>query len=232
MKPVSVPPLLRVGGSVSAEVAAHLEQLIVSGHLQVGDRLPPERELAASLGVSRTSLREAMFELETRRMVVRQQGRGSLIAEHPAQVRELLNGLAEHDSELANAVELRDVVEPRIASLAARRAGDSDMLSLRQILDESSEALDAPESIRLDLDFHAHLALAAQNPLLVTLCSLTAEWTGRTRELSHKTRKGRRISINGHHLIYEAVLDRDEAAAAEAMEKHLQEVKDVALRRM
>ncbi|WP_327148109.1 FadR/GntR family transcriptional regulator [Nocardia sp. NBC_01329] len=223
----SIPPMRRRSRSVSAEVAAHLEKLIISGELRAGDRLPPERELAANMNISRSSLREAMFELESKKLVERRQGRGSTVADISPGASQLHGNLADLDIELGYATELRDLVEPRIAELAALRAVDSNLLSLDEVLARSHETLPAEESMRLDLEFHTLLAHAAQNPLLVTLCTMTNEWTRRTRVLSHRTALGRRISIQGHESIYRAVSEHDGPAAATAMEQHLREVRQI-----
>ncbi|MGW4532909.1 FadR/GntR family transcriptional regulator [Nocardia sp. NPDC004340] len=223
----SIPPLRRRARSVSAEVAAHLEGLITSGELRAGDRLPPERELAAGLSVSRSSLRQAMFELESKQLIERRQGRGSTVTENPRRAGDLAGGLADLDIELGHATELRDLVEPRIAELAALRAVESNLLSLDDVLARSSDSLSPAESLRLDIEFHTLLARAAQNPLLVTLCTMTTDWTRRTRALSHRTRHARALSIDGHHRIYAAVAAHDGPGAAAAMEQHLREVREV-----
>ncbi|WP_280398820.1 FadR/GntR family transcriptional regulator [Nocardia carnea] len=223
----SIPPLRRPARSVGAEVAAHLERLIISGELRAGDRLPPERELAANLNVSRSSLREAMFELEAKQLVHRRPGRGSTVADIPPAAAQLRGNLADLDIELGYATELRDLVEPRIAQLAALRAVESNLLSLDEVLTRSNENLAAEESMRLDIEFHTLLAHAAQNPLLVTLCTMTTEWTRNTRVLSHRTALGRRISVHGHEMIYRAVAEHDGPAAAAAMEQHLREVREI-----
>lgn len=225
----SIPPMRRPTRSVGAEVAAHLEHLITSGELRAGDRLPPERDLAASLNVSRSSLREAMFELESKKLIRRRQGSGSTVADIPRTATELHGNLAGIDIELGYATELRDLVEPRIAQLAAQRAVASNLLSLEEILAHSHEHLAPDESMRLDIEFHALLAHAAQNPLLVTLCTMTTEWTRHTRVLSHRTALGRRISVQGHQTIYRAVSAQDGAAAAAAMEQHLREVREISV---
>ncbi|MDT0264832.1 GntR family transcriptional regulator [Streptomyces sp. DSM 44915] len=226
----SIPPMVRRSRSVGAEVAAHLERLITSGELRAGDRLPAERELAASLNVSRASLREAMFELESKKLIERHQGRGSVVAEQPEGVAQLYENLSELDVEIANATELRDLVEPRIAQLAALRAADSNLISLEEVLARSHAELSPEESLALDVEFHTLLAHAAQNPLLVTLCTMTTSWTRNTRELGHRTRQGREVSFRGHQAIYEAVLARRPAPAGAAMERHLREVREVSSR--
>ncbi|MFC4126843.1 FCD domain-containing protein [Nocardia rhizosphaerae] len=71
------------------------------------------------------------------------------------------------------------------------------------------------------------LAHSAQNPLLVTLCTRTTEWTRHTRALSHRTPLGRRVSIHGHTAILRAVDAKDGPAAAAAMEQHLREVREI-----
>ncbi|GGK40142.1 FadR/GntR family transcriptional regulator [Nocardia camponoti] len=223
----SIPPLRRRTGSVSAEVAAHLERLIIDGTLRAGDRLPPERELATSLNVSRSSLREAMFELESKKLVDRKQGSGSTVAAFPVGATELHDNLADLDTELAYATELRDLVEPRIAQLAAQRAVESNLLSLHDVIERSDESLSPEESMALDIEFHTLLAHSAQNPLLVTLCAMTTAWTRRTRVLSHRTPLGRRVSLHGHMEILRAVDANDGPSAAAAMEQHLREVREI-----
>ena len=230
MSVAPIPPLRRRTGSVSAEVAAHLERLIIDGALRAGDRLPPERELAAQLNVSRSSLREAMFELESKKLVDRRQGRGSTVTELPRGAAELHGNLADLDTELAYATELRELVEPRIAQFAALRAVESNLLSLHEIIDRSDEALSPADSMALDIEFHTLLAHSAQNPLLVTLCTMTTEWTRHTRALSHRTPLGRRVSVHGHTQILLAIDDRDGPAAAAAMEQHLREVREISTR--
>ncbi|MGW4244505.1 FadR/GntR family transcriptional regulator [Nocardia sp. NPDC004722] len=226
----SIPPLRRRVRSVSAEVAAHLEGLITRGELRAGDRLPPERELAASMNVSRSSLRQAMFELESKQLIERRQGRGSTVTDTARHAGHLTDGLGALDIELGHAVELRDLVEPRIAHLAAVRAVDSNLLSLDRVLSRSSETLTPAASLRLDIEFHTLLAHAAQNPLLVTLCAMTTEWTRNTRTLSHRTRPARRLSLEGHQRIFAAVARHDGPAAAAAMQQHLREVREVSAR--
>ncbi|MEV0247770.1 GntR family transcriptional regulator [Nocardia sp. NPDC050712] len=227
MTDTAIPPLRRRTGSVGAEIAAHLARLIAQGHLRAGDRLPPERELAASLRVSRSSLREAMFELETKKLIERRQGRGSTVAEPPRGAVELAGGLGDLDAELGHALELRDLVEPRIARLAAARAAESTLLSLDEVLAHAGEQVGAEESMALDVEFHTLLAHTAQNPLLVTLSTMTAEWTRHTRVLSHRTELGRRVSAHGHQRILHAVRAHDPEAAGAAMELHLREVRQI-----
>lgn len=210
---------------MSAELAAHFAQLITGGTLGAGERLPSERDLADQMGVSRATIRQAMFELEGKNLVTRRHGSGSVVNDIGADAAELKDGLSGADIELANATELRDIVEPRIARFAALRATDSNLLQLDRVLDRTNPNLDVEESVRLDREFHLLLAHAAQNPLLVTLCEMTSEWTLPMRARSHATRADRQSSIDGHARILRCVEAHDAPGAESAMEQHLQDVR-------
>ncbi|MFE6760237.1 FadR/GntR family transcriptional regulator [Streptomyces sp. NPDC057684] len=225
-----VPAFRRRPRSVSAEVAAYLEQRIASGDLHPGDRFPAERELAQSLSVSRASLREAMRELENKGLIERRPGRGTVVTEPPREVDELLRELAETRQEQRNVSELRRLVEPGIAGHAALRAHPSNLLRLEDVLRQSNENLTAAESMRLDLEFHSLLAQAAQNPLLTTLLTMSSRWTEDVRRHSHATQKGRRISVEGHRAILQAVAAHDRLAAEAAMRAHLDDVRTLIAR--
>ncbi|WP_293781453.1 FadR/GntR family transcriptional regulator [uncultured Aeromicrobium sp.] len=212
-------PTHTIGGAVGA----HLLQLIAT-ELKPGDRLPPERELAASLGVSRTSVREALAELHQRGLVERRPGRGTTVLAPPEHAGELEERLAAETARHTDAAELRLIVEPQIAALAARRAGESDLLALERTLAESEGELTAEDSLKLDIRFHLQLATASRNPLLEPLCSLTSDWVREVRAYSHRTSTGRQRSLEGHRAIYQAVRARDAEAACEAMVAHLGEV--------
>lgn len=225
-EPPGIPPLPRRSHAVSVTLTAHFEKLIATGQLAPGDKLPPERELAASLAVSRSSLREAMYELESKRLVERVQGRGTVVLGPLEGVDELL-ALGPGASAAEHAAELRSIIEPSIAALAAHRATAANLLQLHGVLERSSEKLRAAESLALDIEFHQLLAQAAQNPLLTTLQHMASEWTGDVRGHSHASKEGRRASTSGHEAILRAVMAHDGAAARQAMEAHLLEVREI-----
>jgi GntR family transcriptional repressor for pyruvate dehydrogenase complex len=224
-----VPPLLRRSPSIAVTLAAHLERLIATGELAPGARLPGERELAASLAVSRASLREAMYELEQKHLVERTPGRGTIVVE-PSEQERVLRELSIPSAEQDNAAELRQILEPSIAVLAAQRATSADLLQLHDVLDASSGDLRPARSLELDLEFHLLLSRAAGNPLLTALHGLMSEWTMPVRELSHRRRTGRSESVAGHRAIYAAVAAHDTDAARAAMDEHLSNVQHLIAR--
>ena len=218
------PPFKRQVRSVGAELSAHLEQLIESGHFSPGQPLPSERALAAELQVSRSSLREALHELEARRLIERRQGKQTVVAQPADELIVLKERLAAVDPVIGNAIELRNLIEPQIAFLATMRATPSGLLQLESALVRSSQFLEPEESMRLDIEFHLLLSKMAKNPLLLEVCSITTDLTRATRLHSHATLDGRRTSVLGHQAIYAAVSGSDAAAARSAMERHLGDV--------
>lgn len=220
-------PRLQAGGvrgSVSSEISAHLEKLIAVGELRPGDRLPSERDLAARLGVSRASLREAMHELEAKHLVERRPGRGTTVLPAPERVQTLYTQLSDSEHQLRDVAELRETIEPRLAELAALRATPANLIELENVLLHQVASVAPEESLRLDLEFHMLLAAAAQNPLMSAINTLACSWTSTTRVLSHSTRYAREVSYLGHRAIHAAVAAGNAAEAREAMVRHLSDV--------
>lgn len=216
------PPLR--ASTLPVSLAAHLERLIATGELAPGSRLPAERDLAVSMRVSRSSLREAMHELEAKRLIERTPGRGTVVRRPSSEVHELL-GLRGQPTETDQANELRLIIEPQIAGLAAGRATESALVGLRSVLEQADPALSPERSVELDVQFHLLLAQATQNPLLATMLGLANTWTLSTRRHSHRSRRARRESIAGHWRILDAVSAGDTTAATAAMEGHLDSVR-------
>ncbi|WP_208025728.1 FadR/GntR family transcriptional regulator [Amycolatopsis acidicola] len=214
-------------GSVSTEISAYLEKLIAVGELRPGDRLPSERELAARLGVSRASLREAMHELEAKHLVERRPGRGTTVLTAPEQVQTLYSRLSDADHHLRDVAELRATIEPRLAELAAERATAANLLELENVLRHPIAEVEPEESLRLDLEFHVLIATAAQNPLMSAINTLACSWTSSTRVLSHSSRYAREVSYLGHRAILKAVAAGDPAEARDAMARHLADVAEL-----
>ena len=221
--PTPTRPLLARRLPVSAEISAYLEDLIRE-ELVPGDQLPPERELAEQLGVSRSSVREALRELAQHRVVERRPGRGTVVLQLGEDALTLRAALMAADADTAHVTELRRLVEPQVAGLAAARSTSSDVLVLERTLAAATADLSPSASLQLDLRFHAQLAGVARNPLLLTVCELATELSLEVRRRSHRTRAGRRSSVDGHRALAAAVAARDPDAAVEAMVAHLADV--------
>jgi GntR family transcriptional repressor for pyruvate dehydrogenase complex len=209
---------------VGDKVSAYLERLIALGELSPGDKIPAERSIAETLGVSRGSVRDAMQELAHKGLVERRPGRGTVVLDSRAAGDSLYGPLTEAERTAAQVTDLRQAIEPAVAERAASRATPANLLQLERVLAASHARLTPGESVRLDYEFHLLVAQSAQNPLLVALITTTEEWLADSRRTSHATQAGRAASVAGHHKIYQAIAASDPQAARGAMSEHLAEV--------
>src|SRR5579871_2950617 len=210
------------------QIVQQIEESIVKGDLKPGDQLPAERELAQRFGVSRTAVREAVKALREKGLVEAYSGRGTFITDGTTQaVRQSLDlmvkiGQVEGSTHLA---ELRAILEPEIAGLAAARIDDSELATMREavaIMDRSNQDPDA--YIEADLDFHLALAEAANNPLILSLLDSIVGLLREQRLRIFRVPGGPERGQVHHKKILEAVERHDAAAARQAMREHLQQV--------
>lgn len=211
-------------------IIEQIEQRVLAGELKVGDRLPPERELAEQFGVSRTAVREAVKALREKGLVQVQPGRGTFITDGTSRaVRHSLGLLMRigGSENSRNLVEVREILEPEIAALAAERATDEQITSLRQAIDTMDGSLDNVDSfIEADLDFHLTLAEATQNFLIPTLVDSVID-------LLRQERKNVFLFVHGgaargqyhHKRIFEAIAAHDGERARLAMRAHLEQIR-------
>jgi GntR family transcriptional repressor for pyruvate dehydrogenase complex len=209
------------------QIASHIEELISSGTLQLGDQLPSEREFADGLGVGRGVVREAVKLLAERGLVTILPGRGTFVAELDTNVisdqlgRFFKVGFYSH----GDLNEARSTLEVEIAGLAAQRARAEDLEEMGQALEEMDRHITSPdEYIEADLAFHSALAKATRNEIFCLLERLIADLLRESRRMIYRVPGAAERGQNWHRLIYKAVEGADGAAAREAMRKHMQQV--------
>ncbi|WAC65682.1 FCD domain-containing protein [Agrococcus sp. SL85] len=208
--------------SIGGNLAAEIELMIGRGVLPVGEKLPAERELAEKLGVSRTTLREALLALELRGFVSRRPGRGTIVlAAEPADAGAGRSVLTEARATLGQTMELRSVVEPGIAALAAARGDAAGVDRLEAILAEAAGTVSATRLAELDVDFHTQVAAMSGNDLLVDLMGQVSDWAGSSRRLGFASRERTATSLAGHDAILAAIRAGDADAARAAMAEHI-----------
>jgi GntR family transcriptional repressor for pyruvate dehydrogenase complex len=155
------------------QIVQQIEDSITKGTLKAGDQLPSERELALKFGVSRTAVREAVKALHEKGLVEAYSGRGTFITNGTSQaVRQSIDLLMRMDQPGGSAylAEVRQILEPEIAALAATRIQEPQLVLMREAFAVMNEALKDPDAyIEADLDFHLALAEAAENPLILSL---------------------------------------------------------------
>ena len=207
------------------QIADQLAQLIASGEFPAGSRLPAERELAVSLGVSRTSVREAIISLEMSGLVEVRVGTGIFVTARPETTSRAGDDAGPGPFELLAA---RKLVEGEVAALAASVASVDDADALRRSVERLAAHVDdftARESE--DRDFHLRLAKATGNSSLELvvegLWEQRAELWGRLQQHFHTADLAAQ-TIRDHAAIADAVAARNPDAARAAMHRHLARV--------
>ncbi|MEV6128533.1 FadR/GntR family transcriptional regulator [Streptomyces violaceusniger] len=206
-------------------LAVGLERLILSGELPPGSRVPPERELAESLGVSRGSVREALRALASRGLVARRPGSGTVVLDPGATPRgDILASGLDATAELLQVMEVRACIEPSVTARAARRATPADIVQLHALLDAMRREPTRREFTDLDRTFHRAIAQYTRNPLLLRLLDRVYEIGEPGRRETSLSAARRRATIEEHQAILWAIEARDPEAARAASETHLDSV--------
>ena len=211
-------------------IVQQVEESIRKGELKAGDQLPPERELADQFGVSRTAVREAVKALREKGLVEAYPGRGTFITSDTSNTirltldRMIKAGQLEGTLQL---VEVREILEPEIAALAAARANDETLREMHEAVGIMDKARQDPDAyIEADLDFHLALAEAAANPIILSLIDSIIGVLREQRMRIFKVEGGPQRGQYHHKRILEAVQNRDASGAREAMRAHLRQVRE------
>lgn len=218
--------------SVYHRVVDEIKTRIFEGRLKPGDRLPAERELAEMLGVSRTSVREALKMLAAEGLVKIKHGQGAFIAEQDPDVylQQFAKRIFVNPKTIKDLFEIRKTLEPAAAAWAAERGTERELEELAGLIRQTQENLQNMPSGRLpllarhDSQFHYNLAKATGNTVLVriveSLMDLLADVRSRTLSIPGRGE----ASLEEHSVIVEALLRRDPGAASTAMLRHLENV--------
>jgi len=210
---------------LSEQISRQLLEAIVDGHYGPGDRLPPERDLAATFDASRIVVREALGLLNARGIVSVRQGRGTTV--NPVsqwhsldpQVLMLLYG----DLAFDQLLEMRRIVEPELAALAAERITGAQLEELRAISD-LPENDTVEQHVERDTEFHLRIAGAAHNPVLLIMISSIGDLLRESRRRTFVVPGAMAKARAWHHAIFAAIEAGDPVAAREAMAAHLRQV--------
>ena len=211
-------------------IVEQIEARIFAGDLKVGDQLPPERELGEQFGVSRTAVREAVKILREKGLIEIHHGRGTFVTNPtPGAMRQSLDTLMKFGATdgFANLVEVREILEPEIAALAALRMTSEHINAMREAIATMETAFDNVEVyVEADLDFHLALAEATQNPLVPALMDSIIDLLREHRKRIGLVGGGLQRGQVHHKKILDAVIRRDPQAARQAMRNHLLQVRE------
>lgn len=207
---------------LSSKLSEELLNYIRSENLKPGDRLPNESILAKKMGVGRSSIREAMKLLASRNIVTIRQGSGTYISQTPGMVDDPLgfSFIADKQKLAQDSLEVRFLLEPAIASLAAQNASEEDISLLRRLCQEVEDLVRlGQDHTQKDIEFHTAIALSSKNvvvprliPVINSAIPLLIELTGNT--LKQET-------IDTHRALTDAIAAHNAAAAHDAMYLHL-----------
>ena len=205
--------------------------LVKRSELKPGDKLPPERELAEKLSISRGSLREAFRVLESRGLIKSKAGGGRYIRE----IRK--NGysntenmiLSLEKSSILELLEAREIFEVKIAKIAAQRATVEDTELIEQVLNKMNEEekLKYGKETESDTEFHLAIAKASHNFVFTNIIRLHLDLLKGTREKTRQIPGRREEQLREHQAILQAIKEHNSKKAGEAMLKHLRNVREV-----
>ncbi len=215
---------------VFEQIAEQIEKRILSGGLRSGDRLPTERELSEQFHASRTAVREAMKTLAQRGLVDMRPGRGTIVIDGTSEAMRHSLGLMMRVGQAGSStslVELREIIEPEIAALAAARTTDEEIVAMCEavkLMDANLNEADA--YIAADNDFHRALAKGTQNALILTLVDSIVDLLSEQRKQIFSVSGGPERGQFHHKHILDAIVRRDAKSARKAMRAHLQQVRE------
>lgn len=205
-----------------------VRDLIRGGDLQPGQRLPAEAALSAQLGVSRSSLREAVRALATAGVLDVKRGDGTFVTSLTPE--QLFTGIGDavdlmQEESLLELMECRRLVEPQVTALAATRSGPADLGVVLQHLQLMEAATDEQDLIAHDADFHNAVATASGNMALAAILRGISGVTLRARVWRALTEAdSSRHTIDEHRAIYDALRDGDAYRAEAAALMHVANV--------
>jgi GntR family transcriptional repressor for pyruvate dehydrogenase complex len=211
--------------TVPGDIVNEIQRQIANGTLQDGDQLPPANALAASLGVSRASLREALHRLSALGFVDIQHGRGTFVRAGDARVESSVRWISDQRYALQELFEFRAAVETAAARLAAVKATAEEIAAMAAVLARlTGKSDDAAYVARWDADFHRAIFRAARNRLLEQALAVCEDYLTETRYRLLTVPADITESIAEHQRILHAMRERDPDGASQAMREHLRSV--------
>lgn len=218
-------------GTTSEEVVGQLREMIHRGDLRPGDRLPPERDLAKKLGVSRPTLRAGIRTLAAIGVLHSKQGAGTFVTdmdESPALDANPLRMMASlHGFTSEEMFEARIAIEMDVAGLAAERASSEHLAAMSEEVAEMFASLDDPQEYLVhDMRYHQTIAAASGNRILTALMNMIATILFETRSKTVHRALDLKESAEYHRQIYRCIRDRNSEAARQMMREHLEHTRE------
>ena len=206
--------------AVTDEAITKIKDMIISGELSAGDRLPPEKELSEKLGLSRSSLREAVKALEIIRVLDVRRGDGTYVTSlEPQLLTEAMSFIVDlhQDESILNIFEVRRILEPAAAAMAAGRITPEQIAALRATMEDIDDETSVEQLVEHDLIFHSLITAAAKNSYLASVLDALSSSTVRARIWRGLTQeKAVDRTLSEHTAIIEA-LERGDAELVKSL---------------
>lgn len=214
-------------------VAGQIQQLISSGALKPGDKLPAERDLCRQLGVGRSSIRDAVRVLETMGILEARHGHGTVVRDQAAEALVVPLRTARRREVVRELLEVRRMLEPSLAARAAKNATAAEIAHMQSILARHERKLRRGEqAIEEDSQFHYSIALAARNGVVLKVLDVLMDQLIESRSRSLQVPGRAERSYAGHRAILRAIEKRDAKAAEAAVRRHLEEIEEIVVRQL
>ncbi|WP_031479318.1 FadR/GntR family transcriptional regulator [Maridesulfovibrio frigidus] len=216
---------------VYESVANQITELIKSGELQQGDKLPSERSLAEKFKVSRSSVREAIKSLVHKNLVESRRGDGTyILAGADSQIIDAFSeAFADQKKRISDIFEFRKIVEPQIAALAAISIDDDTLNRMKVIVCNQEIRLRAGEdSSDLDAQFHHEIALATGNSIFPDMLDALSKIMDESRSEPLQNKRRLEKSMTAHFNLLEAFEKHDSETARKVMKQHIEDVESAA----
>jgi GntR family transcriptional repressor for pyruvate dehydrogenase complex len=204
----------------------------MEGKVRPGDKLPSERELAEQFGVSRTAVREAVKAMREKGLLEVQPGRGTFVTDLTGGTTEVMRDSLSLivkislGNDLGKLVQVRTLLEPGIAAMAAEMATPLDLETMQQAVNVMDTAMTSTDAyVEADLAFHLALARATQNPLIPVLIDPIVDLLREQRKRIFLVEGGPERGQYHHKQILAAIRRGDAATASQAMCAHLEQVR-------
>jgi GntR family transcriptional regulator, transcriptional repressor for pyruvate dehydrogenase complex len=199
--------------ALTDEAIDKIKQMIISGRVRPGEKLPREADLAAELGLSRNSLREAVKALSLINVLDVRQGDGTYATSlEPSLLLEALSFMVDfhRDDTVLEFLEIRRILEPAATALAAVRMPDEDRIELGKVLDAADVDAPVEEFVQADMEFHRLIAVGSGNSVLASLVDNMSVPTARARVWRGMTEPhAKDRTLAEHRAIYNAIIGRD-----------------------
>ena len=205
------------------QIADKLREMIIQEEMKTGMKLPAEAELMARFGVSRSTVREAVKILQTENIVDIRQGQGTFLCSMPGLKQDPLGLRFANQQELiAHLLEMRLLIEPGVAALAAQRRQEEDLAQMKVLLDKMDNAyLHGEDYTPYDAEFHSIIARAARNGVVERLLPTIHESIQAGYHHTQRVEGSYQRASQCHLDMYRGIMEHDSERARQAAQRHM-----------